>query len=50
MPNRVLGSARVLGAAGGLAGVVVAAICDALVAPFSANKVREGLGVFGDVW
>lgn len=35
--------------AGGLAGGVAVAVGDALLAPFGADVVGEGLGVFGDV-
>lgn len=47
--DRVLGAARVVGAAGGGTGVVAAAVADTLGAPFLAEEEGEGLRVHGDV-
>jgi hypothetical protein len=48
--NRVLCSARMVLSTSSLAVVVVAAISDALLTPFLADVVGEGLRIFGSVW
>lgn len=45
----LLGTARVVGTAGGSAGAVAFAVVHALRAPLGADEVGEGLRVLGDV-